>query len=71
MPSSNAVSERSLSATRRLKTYLRITMRQSGLNHLLLLNINQEKVDQLDIDAIGDEFIRGSKHRFRQFAKFT
>ena len=31
----------------------------------------QEKVDQLDIDAIGDEFIRGSEHRLRQFGKFT
>ena len=27
----------------------------------------QKKVDQLDIDAIGDEFIRGSEHRLRQF----
>ena len=42
---------------RRLKSYLRSTMRQSRLNHLLLLNLNQEKVDQLDIDAIGDEFM--------------
>ena len=71
MPASNAVSERSFSAMRRLKTYLRCTMRQSRLNHLLLLNLNQEKVDQLDIDAIGDEFIRGSEHRLRQFGKFT
>ena len=71
MPASNAVSERSFSAMRRLKTYLRCTMRQSRLNHLLLLNLNQKKVDQLDIDAIGDEFIRGSEHRLRQFGKFT
>ena len=71
MPASKAVSERSFSAMSRLKTYLRSTMRQSRLNHLLLLNLNQEKVDQLDIDAIGDEFIRGSEHRLRQFGKFT
>ena len=31
----------------------------------------KEKVDQLDINAIGDEFIRGSEHRLRQFRKFT
>ena len=31
----------------------------------------QEKVDQLNIDAIGDEFIRGSERRLRQFGKFT
>ena len=57
---SNAVSGRSFSAMRHLKTYLRSKMHQSSLNHLLLLNLNQGKVDQLDIDAIDDEFIRGS-----------
>ena len=31
----------------------------------------QEKVDQLDSDAIGDEFIRGSEHHLHQFGKFT
>ena len=71
MPATNAVSKRSFSAMRRLKTYLRSTMRQSRLNHVLLLNINREKVDQLDIDAIGDEFVRGSEHRLHQFGKFT
>lgn len=71
MPATNAVSERSFSAMRRLKTYLRSTMRQSRLNYLLLLNINREKVDQLDSDAIGDEFVRGSEHRLHQFGKFT
>ena len=71
MPATNAASKRSFSAMRRLKTYLRSTMRQSRLNHLLLLNINREKVDQLDIDVIGDEFVRGSEHRLRQFGKFT
>ena len=71
MPASNAVSERSFSAMRHLKTYLRSTMRQSRLSHLLLPNLNQEKVDQLTIDAIGDKFIRGSEHCLRQFGKFT
>ena len=71
MPATNAVSERSFSAMRRLKTYLRSTMRQSRLNHCLLLNINREKVDQLDIDVIADEFVRGNEHRLRQFGKFT
>ena len=41
-----------------------------------LLNLNQAKVDQLEIEGIGDEFIRGSEHRvyvfpLRQFGKFT
>ena len=63
MPATNAVSERSFSATRRLKTYLRSSMRQSRLNHVMLLNINREKVRQLDIDVIADEFVVGSEQR--------
>ena len=39
--------------------------------HEKLLNLNQAKVDQLEIDAIGDEFIWDSEHGFRQFGKFT
>lgn len=71
MPATNAVSERSFSAMRCLKTYLRSTMRQSRLNHVMLLNIKSKKVDQLDIDMIGDEFVQGSEHRLRQFSTFT
>ena len=37
LPSTNAVSERSFSAMRRVKTYLRSTMGQERLNNLLTL----------------------------------
>lgn len=46
-------------------------MCQSRLNHIMVLNINQEKVDQLDINNIADLFVQGNKHRLRQFGKFT
>ena len=69
MPATNAVSERSFSATRHLKTYLRSSMHQSRLNHVMLLNINREKVHQLDIDVIADEFVVGSEQRLCQFGK--
>ncbi len=51
MPSTNAVSERSFSSMKRLKTYFRSTMHQDRLNHVMLLNMNHEKVDQLDIEC--------------------
>ena len=70
MPATNAVSERCFSTMRRLKTYLRSTMTQSRLNHVMLLSINRERVDKLDIDD-ADEFVRGSEHRLRLFGKFT
>ena len=67
MPATNAVSERSFSA----KTYLRSTMSQSRLNHVILLSINREKVDKLDIDVIADQFVQCSEHRLRHFGKFA
>ena len=39
MPSTNAASERSFSVMRRIKNYLRSTMTQARLNHLMILNI--------------------------------
>ena len=42
MPATNATSERSFSVMRRLKSYLRSTMGQSRLNHIMLLNIYKE-----------------------------
>lgn len=70
MPSTNAVSERSFSAMRRLKTYLRSTMRQTRLNHILLLNMYKERLDSLDLDVIGNDFVRGNEHRLRMFGNF-
>jgi len=63
MPATNAASKRRFSAMRRLKTYLQSTMHQSRLNHLMLLNINKEKIDDLDTNTIADEFVQGSEHR--------
>ena len=57
MPATNAASERSFSAMRRLKTYLRSTMCQSRLNHIMLLNINKQKIDDLDINTVAYEFV--------------
>ncbi|KAI6654461.1 hypothetical protein LOD99_857 [Oopsacas minuta] len=43
MPATNAVSEHSLSAMRRLKTYLHGKMSQSRLNYVVLLDIKREE----------------------------
>ena len=71
MPATNAVSDLRFLAMRRLKTYLRSTMSQSRLNHVMLLSINREKVDKLGIDVIADQFVQGSEHRLRHFGKFA
>ncbi|KAL5481387.1 hypothetical protein EMCRGX_G021530 [Ephydatia muelleri] len=69
MPATNASSERSFSSMRRLKTYLRNTMCQSRLNHVMLLHIHQEKLDALSMDDIAEEFIQGNDHRLRLFGR--
>ena len=43
MPATNAVSERSFSAMRRLYTYTRTNMSQSRLNHMMILHSTRQK----------------------------
>ena len=70
MLATNASSERSFSALRRVKTYLRSTMSQKRLNHLMILHIHQEAVDKLDLKAIGNEFVGELELRKRLFGHF-
>ena len=51
LPATNATSERSFSALRRVKTYLRTTMHQERLNSLLVLHVHKELTDALDLIA--------------------
>ncbi len=70
MPATNATSERSFSALRRVKNYLRTTMLQQRLNNLLVLHVHQECTDNLDLRSIATEFIGDSEHRLRIYGKF-
>lgn len=51
IPATNAVSEQSASAVRRLKTYLRSTMLQLCLNNLMFLHVHKNRTDSLELDA--------------------
>ena len=57
LPATNATSERSFSALRRVKTYLRSTMTQLRLNNLLILNTYKDETDSLDLKAVVNEFV--------------
>ena len=71
MPASNATSERSFSALRRIKTYLRTTMTQERLNNLMLLHVHQELIDKIDLLEVAEEFVSDSKHRLSLFGHFV
>ena len=57
MPTTNAYSECSFSVMRRLKTYLRSTMGQARLNHVMLLHTYKEQLDSLNLPSIADDFV--------------
>ena len=45
-------------------------MGQKRLNHLMVLHLNKDKLDSLDLDTFGSEFVQGSEHRLRMFGTF-
>ena len=57
IPATNATSERSFSALRRLKTWLRTTMSQQRVNWCMILHEHKDRTDKLSITDIADEFI--------------
>ena len=61
MPATNAVSERSFSCLRRVKSYLRSTMTQNRLNNVMVLHVHKSRTDQLCCTDIGNEFVKGSQ----------
>ena len=69
MPATNAKTERSFSALRRVKSYLRSTMSQQRLNNLMLLHVHKGITD-INMKDIANEFIGDSEHRLKIFAKF-
>lgn len=63
--------ECTFSTLRRVKSYLRSTMSQSRLNHLVLLKVHSQLTDQLDLIDVANSFVAGSEHRLSLFGKFN
>ena len=63
VPMASATADRSFSALRRLKNYLRTTMSQKRLNHLIVMHIHKERTDQLDLSNIAKEFVSLNERR--------
>ena len=70
-PATNAVSQRSCSASRRTKTWLRTTVTQKRLNNCMLRHVHKEKVDNLNIIDIANEFGCANESRLSTFGKFS
>ena len=68
LPATNAVSERSFSALRRVKTYLRSTMKQSRLNSIMVLHVHKDKTDGIDPQFIIRDYVSGHRGRAAKIA---
>ena len=67
LPATSATSERSFSALRRLKTWLRSTMTQLRLNAMAICHVHRERVAQVDTDRVASTFIQLNTRRERVF----
>ena len=56
-PATSCSPERSFSAARKLKSWLRSTMTSQRFNGLALLNVHKKCTYQLDLMEVGNEFI--------------
>ena len=70
IPVTTATAERTFSAMKRLKTYLRSSMTQQRLNHVLILNSNKTRIENLDLVEIAKSFISVNERRSNYFGKF-
>ena len=70
IPVTTATAERTFSALRRLKTFLRSTLTQSNLNHIMLLHAHKERTDCIDLTEIAKEFISINERRQNFFGAF-
>ena len=63
LPVTTATAERTFSALRRLKTFLRSTMSQPRLNHTMLLYIHKDRTDTINDISIAKQFIMENDRR--------
>ena len=61
MPATNAVSERSFSSLKRIKTYLRSVITNNRLNHLLIFYIHKLLTDRLDLTKVAESSLKEEK----------
>ena len=67
LPSTNAVSERSVSALQRVKTYLCTTVSQLRLSNLMMISIHKDMTDQINLETIINDFVSANGHRIDIF----
>ena len=70
LPLTSATAERTFSAMRRLKNYMRATMTQKRLNNIMLMHCHKDRVDALDLITVAKTFIDANDRRQKFFGSF-
>jgi len=70
-PATSASGERSFSAARRLKTWLRSTMSQQRFNNLTISNWHKDRTDRLCLVDVANEFCERNDNRRKNFGRFV
>lgn len=70
VPVTTATAERTFSNLRLLKTFLRSTMTQPILNHVMLKYIYKERTDKLNLTSIAAKFIAVNDRRKAFFGSY-
>lgn len=70
VPTASAEAERSFSALRRLKTWLRSTMLQIRINNVAVCHIHKEMLDKVSKENICQEFIMANDYRKHVFGSY-
>jgi len=70
LPVTSATAERTFSAMRRLKNYMRATMTQKRLNNIMLMHCHKDRVDALDLVTVAKTFVGANDRRRKYFGSF-
>ena len=68
LPSSTATPERSFSHLRLIKNYMRTSMQQERLNHLMVAAVHRAAIDDINVVKLMKEFINRNEERRKVFA---
>ena len=63
----SASAERSFSAMRRIKTWLRSSMSDTSLNNAMYAHLNKERMDCVDIEGVARTFASANDVRAKYF----
>ena len=71
VPATSVCAERSFSALRRVESYLRATMNQGRLTHVVVLHVHKDRAQILEMNELLQEFISRTAERRSVFATPT